>query len=231
MTGLIAAAGLFLGLHLAVSGTRLRDVITGRIGEQIYVALFATSSLGAIVWLCVAYGPAYASPANIVLFEPGQMLRNCAIPVVAAAIFLVVPGVLMGNPTTPGQDKAVVRGVLRITRHPFLWGVILWSGFHLIASGTLASTILFGTFFTLATLGTKAIDRKVRRKRPEHWQAISAVTSNLPFAAIAAGRNSFVVPEYFDWRFSIAFVEVALILWFHNWLFSMSPFPNNWLPG
>jgi uncharacterized membrane protein len=231
MTSLIAAAGLFLGIHLLVSGTKLRDAIVGRIGEGPYTGLFALTSLGAIVWLCFAYGRAFASPQNVVLYEPGQSLRNLAIPVVALAIALVTPGVLMGNPTTPGQDKAQVRGVLRITRHPFLWGVMIWSGFHLIASGTLASTILFATFFVLSSLGTRAIDRKTRRRRPQEWNTISAQTSNLPFAAIFSGRNSFVASEYFDWRFSVAFVEVLVLLYFHNYLFSMSPFPNNWLPG
>jgi uncharacterized membrane protein len=55
-------------------------------------------------------------------------------------------------------------------------------------------------------------------------------TSNLPFAAILAGRNRFVASEYFDWRFMVAVVEIAVFLLFHNYLFGMSPFPNNWLP-
>ena len=231
MTGLIAAACLFLGIHLLVSGTRLRDAITGVIGEKPYLGLFAASSLGAVVWLCMAYNRATSSPDNPVLFDPGQMLRNGAIPVLALAFALAVPGVMMGNPTSAGQENAGIRGVLRITRHPFLWGATLWSGFHLAGSGTLASTIFFGTFFALAAIGTRVIDAKVRRKRPAHWRAIAAQTSNLPFAAIAAGRNRFVASEYFDWRFSVAAVVFAALLYFHNTLFSMSPFPNNWLPS
>jgi uncharacterized membrane protein len=231
MTQLVAAAGLFLGIHLAVSGTTLRDRITGAIGEKLYLPLFALASLGAVVWMCIAYNHVFPTPANIVLFDPGQAVRNLAIPVVAFALALATPGVLMGNPTSAGQGEAQIRGVLRITRHPFLVGTALWSGFHLIASGSLASTVLFATFFVLSSLGTLAIDRKVRRKRPEAWQTISAQTSIIPFVAIAQGRNRFVASEYFDWRFSVAFVEVVVLLYFHNYLFSMSPFPNNWLPG
>jgi uncharacterized membrane protein len=231
MTGLIAAACLFLGIHLAVSGTKLRDVLTGAMGEKPYLGLFVASSLGALVWLCIAYNRACAGTDNPVLFEPGQMLRNGAIPVLALAFALAVPGVLMGNPTSAGQENAGIGGVLRITRHPFLWGTTLWSGFHLVGSGTLASTVFFATFFVLGTVGTLTIDAKVRRKRPAHWQAISAQTSNIPFAAIAAGRNKFVPAEYFDWRFSVATVLFAVLLYFHNDLFSMSPFPNNWLPS
>jgi uncharacterized membrane protein len=228
MTSLMAAALAFLGIHLAVSGTRLRDIITGRIGENRYVPLFALASLGAVVWMCVAYNRVFASPGNIVLFDAGQGFRNLGLVVVGLALLIAVPGVLMGNPTSAGQGTARIRGVLRITRHPFLVGVLLWAGFHLVAAGSLASTILFGTFFVLALLGPFAIDRKVRRKRPADWQTISATTSIIPFAAILAGRGRFAASEYFDWRFSLAFLEVALILYFHSYLFSMSPYPGFW---
>jgi len=230
MTALFAASVLFLGIHLLVSGTKLRDKIVGAIGEQVYLGLFALSSLGAVVWLCIAYSHAYANADNRVLYDLGQGFRNGAIPVIAIAFFLVVPGVTMGNPTSQGQSGVPVRGVLRVTRHPFLWGAAIWAGYHLLATGSLASVIFFATFLVLALLGTRAIDGKVRRKRPAEWRAVSSQTSNIPFAAILAGRNTFVAQEYFDWRFSLAVVLFAAFLLCHNYLFSMSPFPNNWLP-
>ena len=231
MVLLIAASVTFLGIHLLVSGTRLRDAIVAAIGENPYRGLFALSSLGAIVWLCIAYNHAYASADNRVLYDLGQGFRNLAIPVVAVAFALAVPGVLMGNPTSAGQSGAAVRGVLRITRHPFLWGTAIWAGYHLLASITLASAIFFGTFLVLALLGTRAIDAKCRRRRGTEWPAVAYQTSNLPFAAILAGRNRFVASEYFDWRLAAAVVAFGLFLYFHNYLFSMSPFPNGWLPS
>jgi uncharacterized membrane protein len=176
--------------------------------------------------MCVAYNRVFPKAENIVLFDAGQGFRDFAILIVGAALLVAIPGVLMVNPTSAGQGEAKIRGVLRITRHPFLIGVGLWSANHLIGSGTLASTILFGTFLTLSSLGTHAIDRKVRRKRPDDWKTISAQTSIIPFAAIIAGRNKFVASEYFDWRFSAAFVYLGVILYFHNWLFSMTPWPS-----
>ena len=230
MNMLLAASATFLGIHLLVSGTRLRDAIVARTGENPYLGLFALSSLGAIVWLCISYNHAYASADNRVLYDLGQGFRNFAIPVVAAAFMLAAPGVLMPNPTSARQETASVRGVLRITRHPFLWGTATWAGYHVLATTTLASVIFFGTFLVLALFGTRAIDAKCRRRRGAEWQAIASQTSNLPFAAILAGRNHFVASEYFDWRFTVAVVEIAVFLLFHNYLFSMSPFPNNWLP-
>lgn len=231
MTQLLAAACLFLGIHLLISGTTLRDVITDAIGEKVYVPLFALASLGAIVWMCIAYNHASASPANVALYDAGQGFRDIGIGVMALAFALLIPGVTRGNPTSAGQDKANIDGVLRITRHPFLCATMLWSGFHLIGSGMLASTIFYATFLIVSAVGTKAIDGKVRRKRPQEWQAISAQTSIIPFAAIAAGRNKFVAREYFDWRFGAAVAVFAVMLFSHSWLFSMSPFPNAWLPG
>ena len=229
MTNLVAAAALFLGIHLLVSGTKLRDAITAKIGEKLYIPLFALASLGAIIWLCIAYNAASASRTNTVLFDAGPSLRGFGVVVLAASFALVVPGVLRGNPTSAGQEKAQIGGVLRITRHPFLCGVALWAGFHLIAAGTLAATIFFATFFILATVGTSAIDGKVRKKRPADWQKIAAETSVVPFVAIAERRNRLVAPEIFDWRFSVAAVVFAGLLYFHSTLFGASPFPAEWL--
>ena len=231
MVLLIAASITFLGIHLLVSGTRLRGFIVAAIGEKPYLGLFSLSSLGAIVWLCVAYNHAYASADNLVVYDLGQGLRNFAIPAIGIAFALALPGVMMGNPTNAKQETAAVHGVLRITRHPFLWGTAIWAGYHLLASITLASAIFFGTFLVLALLGTRAIDAKCRRRLGAEWQAIAYQTSNLPFAAIFARRNRFEAKEYFDWRFAVAVATFTLFLFFHKYLFSMSPFPNNWLPS
>ena len=229
MIALWGAALLFVGIHLLISGTALRDVITGMIGEKAYTGLFALASLGAIVWLCIAFGAANASAANSVLFDAGAAFRSLGIGVMFLSFALVVPGVTRGNPGSAGQEKAVVNGVLRVTRHPFMWGVMLWSGFHLIGAGTLAATIFFGTFFLVASLGTRAIDGKVKRKRPADWQALSATTSNVPFAAIIAGKNHFVAREYFDWRFGVALALLAAFTLFHSALFGIAALPAAWL--
>lgn len=229
MGALLAAGAVFLGIHIFVSGTRLRDAIVGKIGEKPYLGVFALSSLAAIVWLCMAYNSASASSANTVLFlSPATIRDYLGLPVMFLAFALVVPGVTRGNPTSQGQEKARIDGVLRITRHPFLWGVTLWSGFHLLVNGTLAGVIFFGTFFLVATFGMRAIDGKVKRKRPQDFAHITAQTSAIPFAAIIEGKNRFFVAEYFDWRFLAAVLAFVGFLAGHIWLFSASPFPSFW---
>lgn len=226
MGNLLAAALTFLGIHLLVSGTELRDAITVRIGEKPYLGLFALSSLTAIVWLCNGYN--HVSLTNTVLFDLGSTARLAAIPATLCAFILIVPGVMRTNPTSQGQEKAAIDGVLRLTRHPFLWGVMLWSGSHLLAKGTLEGAIFFGTFFLVAAFGTRAIDGKVKRKRPEDWKVISAVTSNIPFAAIIAGKTRFSAKEYFDLRFLAALVIFAVVAYFHTRMFSSPAYPPSW---
>jgi uncharacterized membrane protein len=231
---LVAAAAAFLLLHFLVSGTPLRDTITGAIGERPYLGLFSLASIALIVWLVMAYNAAEASTGNRVLYDLGH-IRDLGIIVVALAFLLGVQGLLLPNPTSVQQEGAVsregtIKGVLRITRHPFLWGVILWAGFHLLANGDVASIIFFGAFFILALFGTFLIDAKRRRKLGEAWAAFAARTSNIPFAAVLGGRNQLHLSESLGWRFWVALLLFLAILFAHAHLFKASPFPNGWVP-
>jgi uncharacterized membrane protein len=238
MANLIEAAVVFLAIHLLIAGTPVRNAIVRSIGEKAYMGLFALASLGVIVWMAMAFNAAGAAPGSAsdpFLYSPGQGVRDSAILFVAIAFLIGVPGLLAANPTsvrfkdaTPSPD--LVKGVLRITRHPFLWGVVLWSLVHLAANGDEASVIFFGTFLVLALAGTVSIDAKRRRKMGAAWDGFAAKTSNVPFAAIVSGRNSFSAREFFDWRFVAALILFVVILYGHAYLFGVSPFPGGASP-
>jgi len=231
MVMLIAAGLVFLAIHLLVSGTRVRDAITGAIGEGPYMGLFSLASLLTLVWLVSSYNAAASSPDNRVLYDLGRGVRDLGIPVVAIAFLLGIQGLFVPNPTAVKQGAAAakdsnIRGVLRITRHPFLWGVVLWSAFHVLANGDLASVIFFASFLAVAFLGTFSIDAKRKRKLGAVWDAFAAKTSNVPFAAVAGGRNSLNLGESLGWLFWLAAIVFAAILFAHAYLFHASPFPN-----
>lgn len=235
MSMLIAAAAAFLGIHLLIAGTRLRDVITGAIGERVYLALFSLASVAIIVWLVMAYNRANGGPDDRILYnlEPG--IRYWAIPIVAAAFFLTVQSLLEPNPTAVGQEGRIgkegsIHGVTRITRHPFLWGFAIWAAFHVAANGNLASVIFFGAFLVLSLLGTFSIDAKRKRKLGAAWSDFARKTSNVPFAATLLGSNSLKLGESFGWRFAVAAVVFLAVLFSHARLFGVSPFPNGWVP-
>ena len=226
---LIAAAAVFLGIHLLVAGTRARDAVTGTIGENAYMGLFSLASLGGIVWLVVAYNGAQAGGENELVCDLGVGVRHLAPLVVLLAFLLAVPGLLLPNPTSVRQEGAAaradaVKGVLAITRHPFLWGVALWAAMHLLANGDAASVLFFGTFLVLALLGTFSIDAKRRRKLGAAWDGFAARTSNLPFAALASGRAKLKWREILDWRLAVAVVLYLALLFGHQSLMGVSPF-------
>jgi uncharacterized membrane protein len=232
MTMLIAAAAVFIGLHLLIAGTRLRDAIVGAIGEGPYMGLFSLASAGGIVWLVISYNAAFAAGSEV-LWDFGPGVSHLGIIVVAVAFLLAVSGLLTPNPAAVGQLAAAGReptGILRITRHPFLWGVALWAAFHVAANGDAASVLFFGTFLVLAVLGTFSIDAKRARKMAEAWAPFASKTSNVPFAAILGGRNSLKLGEVLTFRQAAAVGAFLILLFLHAWAFGASPFPGGWVP-
>ena len=112
--------------------------------------------------------------------------------------------------------------MLRITRHPFLWGVAVWALGHLLVNGERASLILFGSMFLLAVSGTASIDAKRRRALGSKWDAFAAQTSNIPFAAIVAGRQKLSLAEVGWWRILVAIVLWLALAWAHPLLFGVA---------
>ena len=69
-----------------------------------------------------------------------------------------------------------------------MWAIALWALAHIPPNGDAASLILFGSLAFLALAGTLALDAKKRRSLGAAWGTLAGATSNLPFAALAAGR-------------------------------------------
>jgi uncharacterized membrane protein len=140
-------------------------------------------------------------------------------------------GLTTPSPTAVGggaqlEQAEPARGILRITRHPFLWGVALWAFTHVIFTGDAASFVLFGALLVLALAGPPSIDAKRRRAFGEKWSRFAAVTSNLPFAAILQSRNVLKIEELGWWRIGVGVALFLLLLLGHRWLFGVSPFPQ-----
>jgi uncharacterized membrane protein len=114
--------------------------------------------------------------------------------------------------------------MIRVTRHPLMWSFMLWAVTHILARGDLASLVFFGGFLVVAALGTVLIDARKRASLGEDWKRFAAVTSNVPFGAIAAGRNRFVAGEI-GWRVvSIAVVAYVALLAAHGAVFGARPY-------
>lgn len=227
---LIAAAAYFVLIHLLVSGTPLRDALTRRIGEGPYMGLFSLLSIMGLAWLIWAFGLARMSPAEDVIWRMNPVTQWIQIALQLVAMLLIVSGLTTPNPTSVRQEKTlekpdVVRGVLRVTRHPFLWGVVIWAAGHLLVNGDLAGIVLFGSLLVLGLFGTVSIDAKRRRKLGKSWDTFAVQTSNAPFVAIATGRQRLNVGEIGLWRIGLGVLVWAALAWGHPYLFGVRALP------
>jgi uncharacterized membrane protein len=224
MTQLLLASTFFVGTHLGLAGTPLRKLIVDKLGEGVFLVGYAVISLVAISWMADAYkvAPYVETWGQLYALQPIALL------LMLVAFLLVVIGLTTPSPTLVGAegllDKAgAVRGILRITRHPFLMGVTLWALTHLVVNGDLAGLILFGSMTVLCVVGARSIDAKRRDKLGGKWNEFAAQTSVIPFAAIIQGRNCLAVRELGWWRILIALAAFVSMLAFHARLFGVSP--------
>ncbi|MEQ9146235.1 MAG: NnrU family protein [Parvibaculaceae bacterium] len=235
MTSLIAAAVLFIAIHLLVSGTRLRDTLVSALGEKVYMALFSIASLALIVWLVMSYNDAVTSAENVIYWQaPAGLMHSGGILILIAAFFAVA-GITTPGPTSAGGDAALaqsddpahlVKGIHALTRHPFLWGAVIWSAFHMGVNGDRASQIFFGTFLLVSFLGTFSIDAKRKRVLGDKWTAYAGASSNVPFLALVRGRARLSLSELGWWRIAAALVVWGALFASHEWLFGVSPVPG-----
>ena len=217
MTALLAATAVFLLTHF-VTSTPLRPVLVKALGEWPYRGLYSLVALAALVWMGWAYGNAPSQP----LWTGLHFLPVVVLPF---AFVLLVCGYYR-NPTMVGADKLLksddpARGVIRITRHPLMWAIMLWSAVHVLARGDFKSLVFFGSFFFLAGLGTLLMDS--RKKANPDWARFESVTSNIPFVAIAQGRNRIVWREIGWLRPAIGLGVFAVFFGAHAWLFGVRP--------
>ena len=218
MTALAAATVAFLVTHF-VSSTPLRGALVRAIGEWPYRGLYSLVALATIAWMGLAYA---AAPREILW--PG--LRHLPSAVMPLAFVLIACG-FSRNPTIVGAEKLLrsedpARGIIRVTRHPIMWGLILWAAAHLLARGDAKSLVFFGSFVLLAGLGTLAMD--ARKKSNPDWARFAAATSHVPFVAIAQGRNHIVWREI-GWVSPLAgLLAFGAFFYFHPWLFGARPY-------
>ena len=136
MNAFTAALAAFVLIHVGLSATGLRRLVVARIGEWPYRGLFSVLSLVLLVWMIMSYGDMRADATdrlNLPFWAPPDWLRHITHTLAVIGVTFVVAGALTPGPTYAGfEAKALAepepaRGMLRITRHPFLWGVALWA--------------------------------------------------------------------------------------------------------
>ncbi|MCQ9375461.1 NnrU family protein [Methyloversatilis sp. XJ19-13] len=149
MAMLVLGLVLLLGVH----STRLiapgvRDAGVARLGLLPWKVLYAVLSLIGLVLIVQGYGEARMAPT--LLWAPPVWTRHLA------ALLTLPAFVLMACAYVPGTRIRAKLG------HPMVAGVKIWAFAHLIANGTLADLLLFGSFLVWSVVMFATLRRRDR---------------------------------------------------------------------
>jgi uncharacterized membrane protein len=224
ITSLIVAAVGFVACHLGISSTPLRPWLIQRLGRDRYRAFYSLLSILCLAWMVWSYGNAPFLP----LWRESAATRWLALIVMPFAMILIIGALRRDNPTLliyqPGRFLPDFGGIFAITRHPLMWGLGVTAILHILATGDLASLILFGAIGGLALAGTVLQDIRKRREDPVLWSDLAGNTSNVPFQAFLAGRAK-LHPKRLWVPVLTGLAAYGVLLAAHEFLFGISPLP------
>lgn len=128
MNWLILGLAILIGIHLVPAMPARRQQLIRKLGDRFYQAMFAFIALVGLVFIIVGMGRI----PFIAVWEPPSW-GDAVVPwFMLPACILLVAAYLPGN-------------IHRVTRHPMLWGVVLWAIGHMLANGDVAGLLLFGS--------------------------------------------------------------------------------------
>jgi uncharacterized membrane protein len=183
MFGLVLGLILFLGIHLArVAAPDFRtNIITTR-GNGLWQGIYSLASLvgfGLIIWFysdSVAGGP--------YLYEPPVWMKHIN------ALLMLFASISMGVYFFPaGRLKAALK-------HPMLLAVKIWALGHLLANGSLAAILLFGSFLAWAVIVRISLKKREQRGEAKlpvagdvKWDVLSILVGFAMYAAFMGGLH------------------------------------------
>ncbi|MBT3768181.1 MAG: NnrU family protein [Rhodospirillales bacterium] len=229
MTGslwhLALASILFVGSHFVMSSGSIRPRLVSAMGRAPFMIGYSIFSLMSFAWMLWAYQDA----PDVVLWIPMTGFKHASLTLMLFACFFIVGGYTTQNPGAINtEDKAVVpspKGVLKITRHPVMWGIAFWGIAHLLAHGEVAKLILFGTMTVLALAGAYHIDLRRRQNLGDAWRAYEAETSFFPLGAILKGRTRIENREIPLWQTLLTVLLYIGLLYGHNTVLGVNVLP------
>lgn len=202
---LVAGLGMFFVVHLISGIYELRTPVAAIMGQAGYRMAHALFALGGLVLIGMGYSDAPFVP----LYEPPSWGALATLVVMPLAIVLLVGG-------------HASKDIKRVTRHPMLWGLALFSALHLLANGDQASVMIFAPFFVYGLLAMWLTDRKQRLGDPEAWAAESGKTSILPFVAMRQGRAGPPAGDKGLKAVLIGLVVYVGLAYAHQWLIGVA---------
>lgn len=191
MTILVLGLLIFLGVHsVRIVADPWRTAMRARLGERGWKGIYSLLALAGFALLVWGYGQARQAP--VMLWTPPLGMRHLAALLTLAAFILLAAAYVPRN------------AIKARLHHPMLLGVKAWALAHLLANGTLADVLLFGSFLAWAIVcfaSSRRRDRAAGTVYPPGTASGTAIT-------VAAGLAAW---------FAFAF-------WLHGPLIGVRPF-------
>ena len=187
---LVLGLVLFLGIHsVRIFADDWRSAQIVQRGAKLWKLGYTVLSIAGFALIVVGYVEARA--ATTTLWVPPVWTRHVAI------LLVLIAFVLLAAANVPGTKlKAAVH-------HPMVLGIKTWAFAHLIANGSVADVVLFGSFLVWAIVDYASLRRRDRR-------------DGIVYPAGAWSRDAIAV---------VAGVAAGLIfaLWLHRPLIGVNP--------
>jgi len=179
----------FAGAHLLMSSLPIRNRLVAGLGAGPFQGLYSLIVLGLFVPLVLAYFANKHTGPILWSISPSPLLRWTMYVGNALAFVLVVGSQITPSPANMVPGKPTPRGVLRITRHPFVMGTVIWALVHMFGNGSATDVAFFGGFVLFGLVGAAHQDaRKLATGVPGYGEFVAA-TPFLPFTRAGAFRS------------------------------------------
>lgn len=191
MLWLIAGLILFFLSHgIRIYAGGLRERLIEQLGPAGWRGIYSAVSLVSLVLLI--YGYSVARYETSILYDPPTWTAHIAATLMLLSMILMVAS---GGPA--GRIKAALR-------HPMVLSVKVWALAHLLANGTVADVVLFGSLLVWAVLDFRVLRKEDRANGTEYV----AVSKQADIIAVVAGTA----------------VWAAIAFFLHEWLIGVAPF-------
>lgn len=152
MAQLITGLLIFLGVHcVSIVNEGWRDKMAERLGVWTWKGIYSMISLVGLIMIIRGYGNARVEV--IELYITPAWLQHIAL-VLMIPVFPLLVGAYV-----PGRIKAAVG-------HPMLLAAKIWAAAHLLANGTLADLLLFGSFLLWVFVDLLSVSKRQPRQIP-----------------------------------------------------------------
>lgn len=142
---------MFIGVHaLKIFASKQREAFIASYGDNKWKAAYSLISLLGFALIIYGFGLSRVDP--IFIWNPPLWTRHIAILFTLFAFILLAASGISGNHFSQKLG------------HPMYAGIKIWAFAHLIANGTLADILLFGSFLLWAVLGFVSSRKKDRKE-------------------------------------------------------------------